>query len=61
MYMPGNGVYVQCARGTVTLAGVPLSEGDAVGVWDAEGCEVEAMAPAELVLVEVPMTRGVRG
>lgn len=43
------------------LGGVPVSEGDAVGVWGVEGCEAEAMAPPELVLVDMPMTRGVRG
>jgi redox-sensitive bicupin YhaK (pirin superfamily) len=56
----GQGVYVHCARGEVTVAGHRLAAGDAIGVWETEACTVEAIAAAELVLVEVPMTRGVR-
>ena len=59
MHAAGNGVYVHCARGTVEVAGIRLGPGDAVGVWEAETVAVSATAAAELVLVEVPMTRGV--
>lgn len=58
----GQGVYVHCARGEVMVAGTRLRPGDALGVWGTEACAVEAVAGplAELVLVEVPMARGVR-
>ncbi|HEX5752985.1 MAG TPA: pirin family protein [Archangium sp.] len=57
---PGNGVYVHCARGEVLVSGLRLREGDAAGFWETGGVDVEAAALAELVLVEVPMARGVR-
>ncbi len=57
----GQGVYVHCARGEAVVAGARLRAGDAIGVWGTEACDVEAIAAAELVLVEVPMVRGVRG
>lgn len=60
LHAPGNGVYVHCAAGEVVVAGQALGPGDAVGVWDTEACDVEALTRAELVLVEVPMARGVR-
>lgn len=56
----GQGVYVHCARGEAMVAGERLGAGDAIGVWGTEACAVEATAAAELVLVEVPMARGVR-
>lgn len=51
---------MHCARGEVIVAGTRLLAGDAIGVWGTEACMVEAIAGAELVLVEVPMARGVR-
>lgn len=59
MHGTGTGVYVHCAAGAVDVNGQRLGPGDAVGIWEAEGCDVVALAQAELVLVEVPMTRGV--
>lgn len=56
----GSGVYLHCASGEVRVAGQRLGPGDALGVWETEACEVEALAASELVLVEVPMARGVR-
>ena len=60
MRAAGNGVYVHCAKGTVEIAGQRLGKGDALGIWEADSIAVEAIASAELVLVEVPMLRGVR-
>jgi len=56
----GQGVYVHCARGEVRVAGHRLGAGDAIGVWATDACAVEAITATELVLVEVPMARGVR-
>jgi redox-sensitive bicupin YhaK (pirin superfamily) len=55
-----GGVYVHCARGAVSVGGVDLAEGDAVGLWEADAVDLRARLESELVLVEVPMTRGVR-
>ena len=56
----GNGVYMHCAKGELSVGGHRLKAGDAVGVWESEGFELEVLSTAELVLVEVPMVRGVR-
>lgn len=56
----GNGAYVHCARGEVSVAGHRLGAGDAAGIWDTASFELEVLAEAELVVVEVPMQRGVR-
>lgn len=58
---PGNGLYLHCAAGAVQIAGQVLGAGDAIGLWDLEGCDVVASeaSDCELVLVEVPMQRGV--
>jgi redox-sensitive bicupin YhaK (pirin superfamily) len=55
-----HGAYVHCARGEVTVAGQRLGPGDAVGVWQTPSLIVEAHDQAEIVVVEVPMRRGVR-
>ena len=57
----GNGVYVHCAAGAVRVAGHALAAGDAVGLWDIDACDIVAGDESELVLVEVPMQRGVHG
>jgi hypothetical protein len=60
MHLPGHGVYVHCATGEVLVSGHRLGAGDALGVYDADECAIEASAHADLVFVEVPMVRGVR-
>jgi hypothetical protein len=60
LHAAGNGVYVHCAGGAVIVSGHRLEDGDAAGVWETDGCDIEVVAPADLVLVEVPMGRGVR-
>lgn len=60
LHMSGNGVYVHCVRGQVLVGDRRLGPGDALGVWETHVCELEGIAPSELVLVEVPMARGVR-
>ncbi len=60
MNLPGNGVYVHCAEGRVIVEGHELNAGDAVGVYDASDFAIRANENSELILVEVPMARGVR-
>lgn len=57
---PENGVYIHCAEGAAVAADQPLQAGDAVGVYETAGCTLSSAAGAELILVEVPMRRGVR-
>ncbi len=56
----GHGAYLHCAGGEVAVEGQRLKAGDALGVWETEGFDFEVLSSAELVLVEVPMMRGVR-
>lgn len=60
MYSKGDGVYVHCVEGEALVAGQRIGPGDAVGVWETDVVEVLATKRAELLLVEVPMERGVR-
>ena len=54
----GNGLYAFVIEGQVQLADTPLDRRDGMGVWDVEGIEVTAQSPAEILLMEVPMTLG---
>jgi quercetin 2,3-dioxygenase len=56
----GDGVYVHCASGSVVVAGQRLGPGDALGVWETDDFTLEALETSELILVEVPMRRGVK-
>jgi quercetin 2,3-dioxygenase len=58
-YIAGNGVYVHCAAGHVLVSGQALAAGDAVGVHDMDDFNIEAQTGSELILVEVPMQRGI--
>jgi redox-sensitive bicupin YhaK (pirin superfamily) len=60
MHLADSGAYVHCATGEAVVAGVRLEAGDAVGVHDAASFLISPTSDAELVLVEVPMARGVR-
>jgi redox-sensitive bicupin YhaK (pirin superfamily) len=60
VHAEGNGTYVHCASGSVTIAGVRLGAGDAIGVYETDRFTIEPSADAELVFVEVPMERGIR-
>lgn len=60
MHQAGQGVYIHCAEGSVTVGPYTLAAGDALGVYDTEHISLKAEADAELIWVEVPMQRGVR-
>jgi quercetin 2,3-dioxygenase len=60
MHLPGNGVYIHCASGRVEIAGQTLQAGDAIGVYETEALQLQAIETSELVFVEVPMHRGVK-
>ena len=52
---PGNGVYVFVIEGEAKVAGQTLQRRDGLGVWEADAFEVEALADAEILLMDVPM------
>ncbi|WP_391484881.1 pirin family protein [Allofranklinella schreckenbergeri] len=52
---PGNGVYVFVIEGEAKVAGQILQRRDGLGVWEADAFEVEALADAEILLMDVPM------
>ncbi|MEW2235521.1 pirin family protein, partial [Streptomyces sp. NPDC024062] len=47
------GVYVHVVRGRVRLAGEELEQGDAARITEAEGLELEALEPSEVLLWEL--------
>lgn len=60
MQMPGNGVYVHCAKGSAQIGEALLQEGDALGVYETEVISITAKQDSELIFVEVPMQRGIK-
>lgn len=60
LHASGHGVYVHCVHGRVEVAGVTLGAGDALGAWETDAVTLIAEDDAQVVLVEVPMARGVR-
>jgi quercetin 2,3-dioxygenase len=55
MNLMGNGVYIHCAKGSVTIGDYTLQAGDGLGVYETEEIKIAATELAELIFVEVPM------
>ncbi len=51
----GNGVYLMVIEGDVKVNGEILGKRDAVGVWDAEKVEIQAISATKIIAIEVPM------
>ncbi len=60
MNLSGNGVYIHCVSGTISIDNFTLNEGDALGVYETDKVTVTSVNDAELIFVEVPMKRGVK-
>jgi quercetin 2,3-dioxygenase len=52
----GNGVYAFVIEGEVSIAGQKLSKRDGLGIWEVESIDIEADSPAEVLLMDVPMS-----
>jgi len=50
---PGRGAWIQVARGSVSVNGLPLEQGDGLAVEDETGLEIRAAAPAEILLFDL--------
>lgn len=57
MRLPGNGAYLFVIRGTVEAAGERLGPRDGMGVSGADAFSIRACERADVLIVEVPMTR----
>jgi quercetin 2,3-dioxygenase len=55
MMKKGNGAYVMVVNGKATIAGNELKQRDAIGVWETDSFEMEAVENCEVLIVEVPM------
>ncbi len=60
MNLSGNGVYVHCVSGSITIENFILQAGDALGVYETDLFAIKALENSELILVEVPMHRGIK-
>jgi quercetin 2,3-dioxygenase len=60
MNLSGNGVYVHCVNGSITIDNYTLQEGDALGIYETASFTLIALETAELIFVEVPMQRGIK-
>ena len=58
--LTNNGVYVHCASGSIEIGDNRLDAGDAIGVYDTEHFAIKSLEDAELIFVEVPMTKGIK-
>ncbi|MGI8634751.1 MAG: pirin family protein [Segetibacter sp.] len=50
-----NGVYAFVLEGSITINDQTLYKRDALGIWDTDTLEVNALTDAELLLIDVPM------
>lgn len=51
-----HGVYAFVIDGALRMAGNELKKRDGLGVWETKSLDIEALQPAEILLMEVPMT-----
>ena len=59
MNLKNNGVYIHCAKGAINIDHYTLLAGDAVGVYDTGIFSIYSLEDAELIFVEVLMSRGI--
>jgi len=52
---PGNGVYFMLIEGRVRIEGQILEKRDALGVWNVDSTQVEALEASKILAIEVPM------
>ncbi|MDX1904891.1 MAG: pirin family protein [Thermonemataceae bacterium] len=50
-----NGVYAFVIEGDVLVGGEKLQKRDALGVWELENLEIEALTETKLLLIDIPM------
>ncbi len=55
-HIRGNGVYLFVIEGSVEAGGQRLSRRDAVGLCNVESFEVKALANADVLAIEIPMS-----
>ncbi len=51
----GNGVYAFVLDGNVSINGQQLFKRDAIGIWDIDKLDIEAVTNANILLIDVPM------
>lgn len=51
-----NGVYAFVIEGQVEIEGQSLNRRDGMGIWEADAFKINATAPSQLLLMEVPMS-----
>lgn len=52
---PGNGAYVFIIEGKADIDGQPLSQRDALGVWETDHLTISVTADAQILIIDVPM------
>ncbi|MCO6497255.1 MAG: pirin family protein [Chitinophagaceae bacterium] len=51
----GNGAYIFVLKGHLRIGDQELGQRDALGIWDTESFEVEAMEDTEFLLMDIPL------
>jgi redox-sensitive bicupin YhaK (pirin superfamily) len=60
MNLEKNGVYIHCAVGSVEIEGKIIAAGDALGIYETNLININALENSELIFVEVPMELGIK-
>lgn len=51
----GNGAYLMCVEGSLTVNGETLNRRDAIGIWDTDLITFEATQGTKILLMDIPM------
>jgi redox-sensitive bicupin YhaK (pirin superfamily) len=51
----GNGLYAFVIEGEVEINGQKLGRRDAIGLWDTQNVDIEALNTSEILLMDIPM------
>jgi len=60
LHQKDSGVYIHCVTGCVEMGDFRLETGDALGIYETTHVKIHANKESELILVEVPMKRGIQ-
>ncbi len=54
-FKPGNGSYLLVINGKINLSGEELKTRDAIGIWEQDEIEINALEDSDILIIEVPM------
>lgn len=55
IHKEGNGAYLFVLEGKVKVGSQEIAKRDAIGIWETDAFEIEALADSEFIILDVPM------